>query len=201
MGVELKEENKNRQDIDIASYTYNDAKYIRKEMQINNEELYFLSIYIETYADTQDEVEKNITQLEAICQSNGLEIKRANFRQEEVFKACMPYMENKKIINTTAKRNVLTSGLTATYPFISATIFDKNGIFIGSNIHNNSMIFIDRYDNDKYKNANMCIFGTSGAGKSFCTKTLILRYKLMGIKQYIIDPERGVTSCILKRYA
>ena len=36
----------------------------------------------------------------------------------------------------------------------------------------------------------MCIFGTSGAGKSFYTKLLILRYKLLGIKQYIIDPER-----------
>ena len=36
----------------------------------------------------------------------------------------------------------------------------------------------------------MCIFGTSGAGKSFYTKLLILRYKLFGIKQYIIDPDR-----------
>ena len=36
----------------------------------------------------------------------------------------------------------------------------------------------------------MCIFGTSGAGKSFYTKLLILRYKLLGISQYIIDPER-----------
>lgn len=52
------------------------------------------------------------------------------------------------------------------------------------------MVFIDRYNTNKYKNANMCIFGTSGAGKSFYTKLLILRYKLMGIKQYIIDPDR-----------
>ena len=46
VGVELKEANENRQDIDIASYTYNDAKYIRKEIQVNNEELYFLYIYM-----------------------------------------------------------------------------------------------------------------------------------------------------------
>ena len=37
-------------------------------------------------------------------------------------------------------------------------------------------------------------FGTSGAGKSFYTKLLILRYRLMGIKQYIIDPEREYVS-------
>jgi len=36
----------------------------------------------------------------------------------------------------------------------------------------------------------MCILGTSGAGKSFYTKLLILRYRLLGIEQYIIDPER-----------
>ena len=46
VGVDLKSGNQNREDIDIAAYTYNDAKYIRKEMQVNNEELYFLYTYI-----------------------------------------------------------------------------------------------------------------------------------------------------------
>ena len=41
VGVDLKSGNTNREDIDIAAYTYNDAKYIRKEMQVNNEEMYF----------------------------------------------------------------------------------------------------------------------------------------------------------------
>ena len=44
VGVDLKGKNENRQDIEIAAYTYNDAKYIRKEMQVNNEELYYLYI-------------------------------------------------------------------------------------------------------------------------------------------------------------
>ena len=52
------------------------------------------------------------------------------------------------------------------------------------------MVFIDRYNTLKYKNANICIFGTSGAGKSFYTKLLILRNRLLGIEQYIIDPDR-----------
>ena len=39
VGVDLKESNQNRQDIDIAAFTYNDAKYIRKEIQINNEDI------------------------------------------------------------------------------------------------------------------------------------------------------------------
>ena len=190
VGSELKEYNESRQDIEIAAYTYNDAKYIRKEIQLNNEELYFLYIYINLYADEIKELEYNLNKIEGISQSKGMQTRRANFRQEECFLAGLPLMENKKIIKESAKRNILTSGLLSTYPFISSTIFDKNGIFIGTNIYNNSLVFIDRYDTDKYKNANICIFGTSGAGKSFYTKLLILRYKLLGIKQYIIDPDR-----------
>ena len=170
VGSELKDSNENRQDIEIAAFTYNDAKYIRKEIQVNNEELYFLYIYIILYAKEIKELEYNLNKIEGIAQSKGMQTKRANFRQEECFLAGLPIMENKK--------------------FISSTIFDKNGIFLGTNIYNNSLVFVDRYDTEKYKNANICIFGTSGAGKSFYTKLLILRYKLLGIKQYIIDPDR-----------
>ena len=190
VGVELKESNQNREDIDIAAFTYNDAKYIRKEIQVNNEDIYYLYTYISIYAESIKELEYYLNKIEGIAQSKGMQTRRANFRQEELFLSCLPIMENNNTIKDAARRNVLTSGLLATYPFISSTIFDQDGIFIGTNIYNNSLVFIDRYNNQKYKNANICIFGTSGAGKSFYTKLLILRYKLLGISQYIIDPER-----------
>ncbi len=190
VGVEIKETNENRQDMDIAAFTYNDAKYIRKEMQLNNEDLYFLYLYIILYDKDPKNLEYYLNKIEGITQSKGIQTRRANFRQEEIFLSTLPIMENKEIIKQASRRNVLTSGLLATYPFISSTIFDSDGIFIGTNIYNNSLVFIDRYNTEKYKNANICIFGTSGAGKSFYTKLLIVRYKLLGIKQYIIDPDR-----------
>ena len=39
VGLEVKENHENRQDIDIATSIYGDAKYIRKEMQVNHEEM------------------------------------------------------------------------------------------------------------------------------------------------------------------
>ena len=190
VGVEISSNNQNRQDMDIAVYTYNDAKYIRKEMQVNGEDLYFLYIYIDIYSENIKNLEYYINKIEGIMQSKGLITRRANFRQSQVFKSCLPLMENNKDVKNSARRNILTTGLLSTYPFISTSIFDENGIFIGRNIYNNSLIFIDRYNTNKYKNANMCIFGTSGSGKSFYTKLLILRYRLLGIEQYVIDPER-----------
>ena len=92
----------------------------------------------------------------------------------------------------------MTSGLISTYPFLSSSIVEEKGIYIGNNMYNNSLILIDRYNTNKYKNANMCIFGTSGAGKSFYTKLLILRNTLLGIEQYVIDPEKEYNNIAKK---
>ena len=190
VGVELKQSNDNRLDIDIAAFTYSDAKYIRKEIQINNEEVYFLYIYLNIFSKDKKELEYNLDKVEGILQSKGMQTRRSNFRQEQLFSSCLPLLENKEDLKVIGKRNVLTSGLISTYPFMSTSIFEENGIYIGNNMYNNSLILIDRYNTNKYKNANMCIFGTSGAGKSFYTKLLILRNTLLGIEQYVIDPER-----------
>lgn len=190
VGVDLKTSNQNRQDIDIAAFTYNDAKYIRKQMQVNNEELYYLYIYITIYTQEKNELEYLLNKIEGLIQSRGMQSKRAYFRQEQSFVSCIPVMKNHEDIKEASKRNILTSGIVSTYPFISSSIFDEQGIYIGTNIYNNSLVFIDRYNTAKYKNANISVFGTSGAGKSFYTKLLILRNRLLGIEQYVIDPER-----------
>ena len=190
VGVDLKLGNQNREDIDIAAFSYNDAKYIRKEMQVNNADLYFLNTYILISEESISKLEQSIKKVESILQASGMVTRRANFRQEQVFFSCLPIMENRKEIKDVSKRNVLTDGLLGTFPFISSNICDQNGVFIGTNIYNHSIILMDRFNKEKYKNANMCIFGTSGAGKSFFVKLLIMRYRMLQMEQYIIDPER-----------
>ena len=159
-------------------------------MQVNNEDLYYLYTYCTVIANDEKELQRNLSKIDGILQSSGFVTKKANFRQEQTYKACLPIMENSKDLKEVSARNVLTQGLTGTYPFISSTLCDENGIFLGSNIYNNSMILVDRFNKNKYKNANMCVFGTSGAGKSFNIKLQILRHRMLGIDQYVIDPER-----------
>ena len=190
VGVDLKDGKTNATEVDIAAFTYNDAKYIRKEIQVNNEDIYFLYIYLNIFSNNEKELEYLLNKIEGIVESNGIQVRRANFRQNQLILSTFPFMINSEDLKPAAKRNILTTGLTGTYPFISTTIFDEKGIFYGTNIYNESLVFIDRYDETKYKNANMCIFGTSGSGKSFFTKLQIIRYSLLEIEQYIIDPDR-----------
>lgn len=189
-GVNVKDKNKNRQDYELEETAYDDAKYIRKEMQINNEEMYYLYIYLSVFSTDLKELDFLLDKVDGILESKGMRTKRAYFREEETFISTLPLMINSPTIKEVSKRNILTNGLICTYPFISSAIFDEKGIYLGKNIYNNSLVFIDKYDTNKYKNANMCVFGTSGAGKSYFTKLNILRYRLLEINQYVIDPER-----------
>lgn len=190
VSVDMEKMGKARQDSEIAAFTYNDAKYIRKEMQINNEDMYFLYTYITIICKSKKEIETKTKEIEGKLRSQGLIPKRAYFRQEQAFLSALPFMQNNNDIKISAKRNVLTNSLPATFPFISSSVYDENGIFIGKNLYNDSLVFIDRYDKEKYKNSNISIFGTSGSGKSFFTKLIILRSALFGLEQYVIDPDR-----------
>ena len=79
VGVDLKENNKNWQDIDIAAFTYNDAKYIRKEIQVNNEDIYFLYIYINLSSEEQDKQEYLLNKVEGILESIRTSNKKSKF--------------------------------------------------------------------------------------------------------------------------
>ena len=190
VGVDLKDGKTNATEVDLAAFSYNDAKYIRKEIQVNNEDIYYLYIYLNVFSNNEKELDFLLNKIEGILESNGMQTRRANFRQEQLFLSCLPFMMNSEDLKPAGRRNILTTGLTGTYPFISSSIFDEEGIFYGTNIYNDSLVFVDRYNENKYKNANMCVFGTSGSGKSFFTKLQIIRYKLLGIEQYVIDPDR-----------
>ena len=117
----------------------------------------FLIVVMGSITD-EKELEFLLNKIEGILQSKGMQTIRAYFRQEQGFKSILPLMDNNTDVKEASKRNILTSGLVATYPFISSAIFDETGIFIGTNIYNNSLVFIDRYDKNKYKNANICVF-------------------------------------------
>lgn len=188
--VDLEKINNSRIDIDIAKSSLEDAQYIRKEMQLNNQQLLYFYTYITTYSKNKEELKNQINKIEEILQNSGLKSKKSYFRQEQTILANLPLNKNNDDIKKAVKKNILTDGIRGTYPFITSTIYDEKGILYGTDISSNSLIIIDKFDREKYKNSNTCIFGSSGSGKSYFTKIQILRNYILNINQYIIDPER-----------
>ena len=89
-----------------------------------------------------------------------------------------------------AKRNILTEGLAACYPFSSYEMSDPDGIILGSNELNGSLCMADFFNTSSYKNANIAIMGTSGAGKTYTIQLLAKRFREKKIQTFIIAPDK-----------
>lgn len=197
-GASLRTSQENQQDIDIMGNTYQDAKYIRKQLQLGEEELFDISLYLGTFASSPEELEQNLQRMESIAIGVGLTTIRATFRQEEAFKTVMPFLQENAELQGLTARNVLSSGLVSTYPFVSNELYDKDGIFVGCNSFDQSLILLNRFDTNQYKNANMFVVGTSGSGKSYFVKLMLNRNRFLNIQQYVIDPDREYESICRK---
>lgn len=157
------------------------------------EDFYYMSMVITVVADSVDELEYKYDNLEKRVKGQGMKIRRANFMMEECFESVLlPLGKLNKDIKRKAQRNVLTSGVASCYPFISFEMQDPDGIMIGTNRANNSLVTIDMFDTDVHANANAVILGSTGYGKTFTAQLFALRLSEMDTQVFIISPLKGL---------
>ena len=123
--------------------------------------------------------------------SQDMDIRICRFRQEQALLSILPFCKLDKKLFEASKRNMLTSSAASCYPFTSFEMSDENGILLGVNQHNNSLVIVDIFNSRVYKNANMVLLGTSGAGKTFTLQLIALRMRRKGTQVFIIAPLKG----------
>ena len=165
--------------------------YYLKDGLGNNEDLYFMNTLITVTADSEKELEWRIDELKKLLISQDIEVSHCHFREEQAFLSALPLVSLDKHLFARSKRNILTTGVASCYPFTSFEMCDDNGILLGVNKHNNSLIIVDIFNSRIYKNANMAILGTSGSGKTFTMQLMALRMRRKNIQTFIIAPLKG----------
>ena len=165
--------------------------YLLKEGLANNEDFYYLSTLITVTAESPDELEWRVAEIKKLLISQDLDTVVCSFRQEQAFLSALPIITLDKKLYERARRNTLTSGAASCYPFTSFEMCDDNGILLGVNKYNNSLIIVDIFNSKIYKNANMAIMGTSGAGKTYTMQLMALRMRRKNIQVFIIAPLKG----------
>lgn len=190
----------NRSKIKDASDTNSDyddldsairAGYYLKQGLANNEDFYYLNLLITITASSREELEWRVQEMKKLLISQDMDLHSCVFLQERGFLSTLPLASLDKKLFELSKRNVLTSSAASCYPFVSYSVCDDNGILLGVNKYNNSLVITDIFDSRQYKNANICICGCSGAGKTFTMQTMALRMRRKGIQVFIIAPLKG----------
>ena len=165
--------------------------FIKNGIANNNEDLFYMSVFITISAKSYDELMWRKQQMTDMLKSMDMFTSDCRFKQEAALKSVMPFLSIVPFLEKRSQRNVLTSGAASTYMFTSFEMSDDTGVLLGVNRHNNSLCIVDLFNTKKNKNANLNLLGTSGAGKTFTMQLLALRMRMRGIQCYILAPIKG----------
>ena len=153
-------------------------KELLKGIKGANEQLFNTTIHIVA----KEEVKKEVR---AILRQNGYKFAENFARQVDAFISSNISRLDK--LGKSYGRGIQTTSLAACFPFISTTLHDERGIYIGYNQYPVFANFFAR--NNERVNSNMMIIGKSGSGKSYCTKTLLTNFAADNTRIFILDPE------------
>lgn len=165
--------------------------YFLKEGLANNEDFYYLNLLITVTAPSVEDLEWKVSEMKKLLLSQDMDVCTCHFREEQAFCSALPLVSLEKGLFERGKRNLLTGGAASCYPFTSFEMCDDNGILLGVNKYNSSLIIVDIFNSAIYKNANMAILGTSGAGKTFTMQLMALRMRRKNIPIFIVAPLKG----------
>jgi len=180
-----------RQDFEELDSAIASGMYLKDAMNRQGEDFYYMHTLIEITAEDAETLEQRVTAVEKLCLSVDMLTRRFDHKAEQAFLSALPVLGMDPDFERKSRRNVLTSGVAAAFPFASYELSDRNGIFLGLNMYNRSPAFLDPYNDYKYTNGNIWLGGSSGAGKSFTLQCLGNRLRQQGKRVIYIIPKKG----------
>ena len=121
-----------------------------------------MSILITISAKTYDALMERKRAFIDYVKAQTMDCHELPFRQEQALNSVTPLLQLDKDIYKKSRINIMTTDAASTYMFTSFEMSDDNGILLGINQFNSSLCILDIFNSRVYKNANMCILGTSG---------------------------------------
>ncbi len=160
----------------------NDIESLRDKLIQGTEKFFKYSLYITIYGESLKEVDETEDEITSMLDARMINTKVALFQQADGLSSTFPLGEDKLFVTNSMN----SAPLSTSFPFVSSSLSSNKGILYGINRHNNSLILFDRFS---LENANCCVFGKAGSGKSYFQKVEILRSLMFGTDVIAIDPE------------
>lgn len=163
--------------------TLGDAQKLQEDIAAGTEKFFHFAMYITLTADdlkSLEKITKNVISTLAALNVNAVP---ATLQMEQAFLSCMPAGTDRLYIT----RNMDTTSLATTFPFVTSELTMDHGILFGVNMHNKSLVIFDRFE---MENANSVVFAKAGAGKSYLVKLEALRSLMLGWDVIVVDPEK-----------
>jgi hypothetical protein len=161
------------------------AEDLQRRLAASQEKAFHVSTYLTLTSATEDALELGAQRIEAAARAVLCDVQPCTFRMFDAYLTTRPA----GIDRLDRKRVLDTSTLVTFFPWADADLQQPSGLVIGTNRATGAPVLVDPFDQRCYANANIGVFGHSGAGKTYLLSSIAMGALSRGIQVYVIDPE------------
>jgi len=161
------------------------AEDLQRRLASSQDKAFYVSMYLALTAPTRTQLELGSRRVESAARGILCDLQPCMFRMLDGYLATQPggpdRLQRKRVIDTTA--------LVTFFPWHEPDLQAHGGLVIGRNRNTGAPVLVDPFDQHSYANANIGVFGHSGAGKTYLLSTIAMGALGLGVQVYVIDPE------------
>jgi hypothetical protein len=158
---------------------------LRREIASNQQHAYSVALYLGLMAQDRDSLETISARAEDAAARSMAGLLPATFQMAAARLSASPLG-----VDQVAADRLLPSGVLATMcPWVWDDASQPDGRLFGFKLRGGAPVLVDTFDEDRFSNANIGIFGHSGAGKTYLMKSLLLADAESSVGAFIVDPE------------
>ena len=161
------------------------AEDLQHRLAASQEKAFHVSIYLTLMTSTQRDLDAGTERIESSARAAICRLQQCTFRMADGHIATLPGAADRL-----QRRRVLDTSALATFlPWLDVEVADPGGLVVGRSRATRAAVMLDPFDQRRYANANIGVFGHSGAGKTYLLSTLAMGALGSGTQVFVIDPE------------
>lgn len=158
---------------------------LQRRLAASQDKAFHVSLYVTLTATSRDALELGALKIEAAAKSMLCDLQPCTFRMVDGHLATLSggpdRLQRQRVLDTTA--------LITFFPWHETALRQEGGFVVGRHRVTGAPVMVDPFDQRRYANANVGVFGHSGAGKTYLLSALAMGALGTGAQIYIIDPE------------
>ncbi|HKC20046.1 MAG TPA: DUF87 domain-containing protein [Candidatus Dormibacteraeota bacterium] len=161
------------------------AEDLQRRLASSQDKAFHVAVYLTLTSTNAQQLETDSRKVEAAARAILCELQPCTFRTLDGYLATQARgpdrLQRRRVLDSTA--------LVTFFPWSEPDLQQPGGLFVGRNAATGAPVQVDPFDQRRYANANIAVFGHSGAGKTYLLSTLVMGALGAGTRVYVIDPE------------
>lgn len=161
------------------------AEDLQRRLASSQDKAFHVAMYLTLTSSSVDELEAGVVKVESAARAVLCSLQPCTLRMFDGFLATLPLgvdrLGRKRVLDSTA--------LVTFFPWLEPDLQQPGGLVVGRNGATGAPVLVEPFDQRHYSNANIGVFGHSGAGKTYLLSSLALGALGRGVQVCVIDPE------------